>query len=88
MSKTMINKHPRDAIPRNIKILLAAQGHNQAWLAERMKVTRATVSNWMIGRAVMGIDSLDRIAEILHTTPAKLYTAPEETAENCMRLIV
>lgn len=83
----MKKSRPRDAIARNVKILLASQGHNQTWLAERMNVTRATMSNWLTGRNEMQLDDLDHIAEILNTTPAKLYTPPEETAENCMRLI-
>lgn len=52
-----------------------------------MNVTRATVSNWIGGRTEMKLGDLDRIAELLHTTPAKLYTPFEEVSENCTRLI-
>ena len=80
-------QNPRDVIPRNIRILLAAHGYKQSWLAMKMNVSKGTMSNWLSGRNMMQLDDLDRIAEILHTTPAKLYTPPAEYAENCTRLI-
>lgn len=87
MPKLKKTPHPRDAIPRNIRILLAAHGYKQSYLAQRLGVSEATLSNWLSGRHTMQLDDLDHIAEILHTTPAKLYTAPQEFAENCTRLI-
>lgn len=86
MPKINLNPHPRDAIPRNVRILLAANGWSQAELAKRMKVSEGTVSCWLSGRG-MSIETLDRLAEVLHTTPAKLYTPAEEVADNCTRLI-
>ncbi len=74
MPKIRLNPHPRDVIPRNIKIMLAARGMNQSDLADRLGVTRAQVSNWMTGRSGMTLERLDQIAELLHTTPAKLYS--------------
>lgn len=87
MPKLKTDPKPREAVFVNIAVLLRVRGHNQTWLAERMNVTRATVSNWLGGRSEMKLGDLDRIAELLHTTPAKLYTPFEEVAENCTRLI-
>lgn len=87
MPKVKKHENPRDVIPRNIRILLAAHGYKQSYLAQRLGVSEATLSNWLSGRYTMQLDDLDHIAEILHTTPAKLYTPPPEFAENCTRLI-
>lgn len=87
MPKMKAAVKPREAVMRNISILLKVRGHNQTWLAERLNVTRATISNWLGGRSEMKLGDLDRIAELLHTTPTKLYTPFEEVAENCTRLI-
>ena len=87
MPKVNLTPHPRDAIPRNIRILLAAYGMRQTDLARRLNVTQSTVSGWLNGTTAMSVSTLDRIAEVLHTTPAQLYTPPQEFGDNCKRLI-
>ncbi len=67
-------------IGTNIRTLRQKQHMNQDQLAEKLFVTRQTVSNYETGRSRPDIEMLTRIAEVLQTDPNTLLygPAPEE----------
>ncbi len=59
-------------IAGNIKSLRKEKGLSQEQMAERLHVTRQTVSAWERGVAQPGLDILGEIAKALETEPEKL----------------
>lgn len=56
----------------NIRALRKAQGLTQGQLAEKLFVTRQTISNWETGVSQPGVHQLDAIAAALNTPPETL----------------
>lgn len=54
-----------DAFHNNLKRLRICRGMKQEELAERMQVTRQTVSGWETGRRQPDLDTLKMLAEVL-----------------------
>ncbi len=52
-------------IGRKIRILRKTRGLTQEQLAEKLRITRATISNYEIGRRSPHIKELEEIAEVL-----------------------
>ena len=64
-------------IAQNIRRLRTAQNMTQDQLAERLHVTRQTVSNYETGKSQPDIDTIVRLAEALQTDPnTLLYGIP------------
>ena len=64
-------------IAKNIRRLRTAQNMTQDQLAERLHVTRQTVSNYETGKSQPDIDTIVRLAEALQTDPnTLLYGIP------------
>ena len=64
-------------IAKNIRLLRTAQNMTQDQLAERLHVTRQTVSNYETGKSQPDIDTIVRLAEALQTDPnTLLYGIP------------
>ena len=72
-------------IAKNIRRLRTAQNMTQDQLAERLHVTRQTVSNYETGKSQPDIDTIVRLAEALQTDPNTLLygipTPPERKRE-------
>ena len=72
-------------IAKNIRRLRTAQNMTQDQLAERLHVTRQTVSNYETGKSQPDIDTIVRLAEALQTDPNTLIygipTPPERKRE-------
>lgn len=67
-------------IGKNIKELRQKQNLTQDELAEKLFVTRQTVSNYETGKSRPDIEMLTRISEVLGTDPnTVLYGIPEQT---------
>ena len=65
-------------IAKNIRRLRTAQNMTQDQLAERLHVTRQTVSNYETGKSQPDIDTIVRLAEALQTDPnTLLYGIPK-----------
>ena len=65
-------------IAKNIRRLRTAQNMTQDQLAERLHVTRQTVSNYEPGKSQPDIDTIVRLAEALQTDPnTLLYGIPK-----------
>ena len=64
------------AIAKNIRTLRIAKNMTQDELAERLFVTRQTVSNYETGKSRPDIDMLARIAEVLETDVNTLIYGP------------
>ena len=87
MSRAKHDPTLRENIARNMKILLAARDMKPKDIAKRLNITPNAVGKWLRAETDMGLDGLERVAKILHTTPLKLVSTPEEVADNCTRLI-
>lgn len=76
-------------IPKNIKTLRTAKNLTQDELAEKLFVTRQTVSNYENGKSRPDVEMLTRIAEVLETdVNALIYgPAPDTKKEEQTRLI-
>lgn len=64
-------------IGKNIKQLRLQQKMTQDELAERLFVTRQTVSNYETGKSKPDVDMLVKIAEVFHTDMQQLIYGPE-----------
>lgn len=61
-------------IGKNIRTVRKQRGLSQAELADRLNVTRQTVSNWETSRSYPDLDMLVRLSQMLETDPnALLY---------------
>ena len=68
-------------IAKNIRLLRTAQKMTQDQLAERLHVTRQTVSNYETGKSQPDIDTIVRLAEALQADPNTLiYGIPTPPA--------
>ena len=56
-------------IGKNIAKLRRAKGWTQADLAQKLFITRQTVSGWEIGRTQPGLDVLGELADVLDCSP-------------------
>ena len=61
----------------NLKKLRRKATLSQDQLAERLNVTRQTVSSWERGKSYPDLDMLVQICDALHTTPDRLLYPPE-----------
>ncbi len=69
-----------NAVSKNIKKLRLQKNFTQEEMAEKLFVTRQTVSNWENGKSQPDIDTLISIADILNTdTTVLIYGMPEST---------
>lgn len=64
------------AVSKHIKKQRLTQGLTQEALAERLFVTRQTISNWETGKSQPDVDTLLRIAEALQTDAGALIYGP------------
>ncbi len=60
----------------NFKRLRKREGLSQDTLAEKLNVSRQTVSSWERGNSYPDLDMLVRISEVLHTDPNALLYPP------------
>ena len=77
-------------IGKNIRQLRAAKNMTQDELAQRLFVTRQTVSNYETGRSRPDVDMLVKISEILDTDIHRLIYGPEpvKLTTDAKRLII
>lgn len=68
-------------IGKNIKILRTKQNMTQEELAEKLFVTRQTVSNYETGRSRPDVEMLAKIAEVLDTDANTVIYGPAPTLE-------
>lgn len=79
------------SVGKNIRILRKQKNMSQDELAEKLYVSRQTVSNYETGKTQPDIDSIVRIAEIMETDASFLiYGIPtsEERKKQCRKLII
>ncbi len=69
-----------NSVSRNIKKLRLAQKITQEEMAQKLFVTRQTVSNWEIGKSQPDIDTLIKIAETFNTDATELIYGPPDSA--------
>ncbi len=77
-------------IGKNIRDLRMQQNMTQDELAEKLFVTRQTVSNYETGKSRPDIDMLDRIAEVLDADIQQLLYGPQPSVdkEKLQKLII
>ena len=70
-------------IAKNIRTLRTAKNLTQDELAEKLFVSRQTVSNYETGRSRPDVEMLAKIAEVLDTDAnTVIYGLPEDTGLN------
>lgn len=74
-------------IGKNIRILRIQKHMTQDALAEKLFVTRQTVSNYEVGKTRPDIQTLMQIAEILHVDLNEILYGPEDAAARRNKLI-
>ena len=57
------------------------KGWSQEELAEKLNVTRQTISKWELGQTVPDMYNLTKIAEVFGTTVSELYYEKENTED-------
>lgn len=60
-----------------LKEIMKAQGLTSIELAERLDVTKATISYWINGKVFPNADTLERIAEVLNVPVWRLFGSPD-----------
>ena len=58
-----------------IKLVLVENQKSNKWLAQKMKMSETTVSNWCTNHRQPSLPTLFRIASILDTNPKKLINS-------------
>lgn len=66
----------------NLKNLRLSQNITQDYIAEKLHVTKATVSNWEKGKTEPSSIQIKKICEILNTTPNEIYDVDEKENKN------
>ena len=74
-------------IGKNIKRCRTGLGLTQDQLAERLYVTRQTVSSWERGASQPSVQQLEAIAEALETDPMTLLYGPRPRYRPCRRQV-
>ena len=69
-------------IAKNIRLLRTAKKMTQDELAEKLFVTRQTVSNYETGKSRPDVDMLERIAEVLETDMNTVIYGPQTAIQN------
>lgn len=62
----------------NIKAAIALRGKKMAWVARQMNVKLPTLSEMVSGNPT--VDTLERIAAVLHCDVAELFDKPKKWA--------
>lgn len=68
-------------LQENIRMLRKARGLSQEEVAQRLHVTRQTLSKWENGLSVPDTQLLRRLAEVLKVPVARLLDSPDEPTE-------
>lgn len=69
-----------NAVSKNLRELRAAAGLTQDALAERLHVTRQTISNWETGRSEPDLQALEELATALNADVTELIYGKKEPA--------
>lgn len=64
-----------------IKIVLAAKGRSNKWLAEKLNVNPPTVSQWCRNKVQPSLETFYKIAELLDVEVRKLFVPTKESDE-------
>ena len=72
-------------VSKNIKLLRISEDMTQDQLAEKMFVTRQTVSNWENGVAQPGLDTLIRLSEVFETDVNSLINVSKKKKNRKVR---
>jgi len=66
------------ALGKRIREKRLSSGLTQAQLAERIAISRTSLTNMELGRQRLLVDQLYKVAEVLNTQPRDLLPAPTE----------
>lgn len=72
----------------NLKRLRKSEGLSQDLLAEKLGVSRQTISSWERGNSYPDLDMLVQISEALHTTPNQLLYPPTGSGKQAADQII
>ena len=88
MPKVKLTSHIYDDLPRNIRTLAAVRGYrSDAAIAEKLGVTRATMSYRLRNPASIDGEMIDKLCRIFRIKPSQLWE-PVVVGENCKPLEV
>lgn len=68
----------------NLKRIRQKENLSQDLLAEKLGVTRQTISNWECGNSYPDLDMLVQMSEVLHTNPNDLLYPPVRNGNSYM----
>ena len=72
----------------NLKRIRKRENLSQDLLAEKLRVTRQTISNWERGNSYPDLDMLVQISEILNTNPNELLYPPVKNEKSYMDRLI
>lgn len=78
----MLMQDTQTAAEKAIRLLLAAHGRTNAWLAEQLGVSPFTLSRRMRGEIKFDVELLDRIATLFGLTFEQLLATADAVAVN------
>lgn len=67
-----------DSFPRVIQAELDRLHQNQQWLADKLGLSHASVSNWLRGERKPSAKSLEAVARVFGRTPSWIYEQMEQ----------
>ena len=70
-----------NVVGKNIKKIRISKGMTQEKLAEKMYVTRQTISNWETGKSQPDLESLSAVSAVLSVEPTELIYGVKKTYE-------
>ena len=74
------------SFPKNLKTIRSSQGLTQDALAEKLHVTRQTISSWERGRSEPGLETLGLLAEALGSRVEDLIYGPKHSASSVPKI--
>lgn len=74
----MIDQNAREIFVRNMRKFMQEKNITQADIAQKMKLTASTVSDWYKGKNYPRVDAMQRLAAIFEVSMRELTTDVEE----------
>ena len=80
MPAEVFNLVPMDQAPNRIRAIRLRAGLSQQALADRLGVSKVTVSSLEVGRMQLSLDYMKRVASVFGVTPVDLLNEDEQNA--------
>lgn len=68
----------RSLFPKILRFFMSRDGFTQVDIAERLHVSKQTVSEWVNGKKFPRVDRMQQLADLFHVKMSEMYTSKED----------